>query len=66
MEHTINENFVPHWPNLAAHREAWAQAKAELGADADVRAIARHAQDLLNRAKLAEQAQDEVLQESAK
>ena len=50
---------IPHWPNLARHNEAWEQAKAELGAGSDVRAIARHAQEILNRAKMTPEPEDE-------
>ena len=49
------------WANTRRHNEAWEQAKAELGAGSDVRAIARHAQEILNRAKMTPEPETEYM-----
>lgn len=49
---------IPSWPNLRPHNEAWEQAKRELGTG-DVRAIARRAQEILTRASMPAESQQE-------
>ena len=45
------DNRVPWFPNTRLHNEAWQQAKVMLGQNADIRAIARKAQELVTLAQ---------------
>ena len=53
------EQPIPSWPNLPEHWAAWDEAKAELGQDAGVQAIARRAQEILVRMRMPEEDESE-------
>jgi hypothetical protein len=48
------------FPNTLKHNEAWQQAKVMLGQNADIRAIARAAQEIVRRSQMP--AEDEMEQ----